>query len=265
MAPHTGLRGYQARVLRSLHWNIARHPGETFTVMFPRQAGKNEVSSALVAGLLRSNADCGGSVVVCAPTLSPQATISFERTASRLRAHSRRLGLAFAADGNTLRCGAASAVFLSGSPLASVAGHTASLLLIGDEAQDLDADWFNRQFRPMTASTGAATVLFGTPWDGASLLERHAAANRARDAARQPVHPWHNEVGWREVDRYLPAYGRFVEQERERLGADHPIFLSQYEMVAARAEDRLLSAAHLWSLEGAFGPLDGPLPGERYA
>ena len=69
---HTGtLRGYQARILFSLLWNIRDSPGETFTVMLPRQAGKNEVSAALVSNLLVSRQAEGGSIVVCAPTLYP--------------------------------------------------------------------------------------------------------------------------------------------------------------------------------------------------
>ena len=264
----SGLRRYQARILLSLGWNIRDFPGETFTVMLPRQAGKNEVSAALVAGLLVSHQQRGGSIVVCAPTLYPQAGISFERTAARLRAAATRHGWRFSVEGHTLRLGEASAVFLSGSPTANVAGHTASILLIGDEAQDLEEDWFNRQFRPMTASTGAPTVLFGTPWQGDSLIEKAVAANRKHDAEatdpRAAFHPWHNQAGWEEVARALPEYGRYVRQERERLGAGHPIFQSQYELVAAQAERRLFSAAQVWSLEGAFGPLDAPVAGERY-
>ncbi|MGE3074674.1 MAG: hypothetical protein AB7N24_00980 [Dehalococcoidia bacterium] len=265
MAFEYGLRTYQAEVLLALLGNIADFPGETFTVMFPRQAGKNEVSAALVSALLLDNAARGGSIIVCAPTLHPQATISFQRTADRLRTIDRRLRIGFATEGNTIRVGDASATFLSGSPEANVAGHTASLLLIGDEAQDLDEDWFNRQFRPMAASTGAPTVLFGTPWQGDSLIEHAIAKNVARDLDAAPGLPgWHQQVDWQRVARYLPAYGTFVEQERARLGATHPIFLSQYELTTVEAEGRLLRPGALWALEGAFGPLGSPVAGERY-
>ncbi|MGE0601786.1 MAG: hypothetical protein AB7J35_19805 [Dehalococcoidia bacterium] len=265
MAFEHAMRKYQARVLLSLLHNIAAFPGETFTVMFPRQAGKNEVSAALVSALLLANAASGGSIIVCAPTLHPQATISFQRTTGRLRIIDRRIGIGLAVEGNTIRVGAASATFLSGSPEANVAGHTASLLLIGDEAQDLDEDWFNRQFRPMAASTGAPTVLFGTPWQGDSLLEHAVARNQAHDAGLPPSTPaWHQQVSWQQVAHHLPAYGKFVEQERDRLGPNHPIFLSQYELTTVEAEGRLLRANALWSLEGPFGPLESPVAGERY-
>ena len=144
------------------------------TVMFPRQAGKNEVSAALVAALLAGRVDLGGTIILCAPTLTPQALISFERTKRYLAAMDGMGAWPVSIEGATLRIGHASAMFLSASPAAHVAGHTASIALIADEAQDIDADWFNRQFRPMAASTGAPTVLFGTPWDGRTLLERAA-------------------------------------------------------------------------------------------
>ncbi len=270
MQMFSGLRSYQKETVLGLEYSLLETPGNTFTVMYPRQAGKNEVSAAVVTGQLIAHADCGGSIVVCAPTLYPQASLSFERTARRLKrlAAAEKVDVEFAA--NVMRCGDATATFLSASPAASVAGHTASLLLIGDEAQDIDAGWFDRQFRPMTSSTGASTILFGTPWQGDSLLERAVAANRIRDDgeyARDPRWhlPWHHQYSWQEVARFNPPYGRFIEQERARLGSQHPIFLSQYELVAAAAERRLLTAEQLWSLEGAFEPLDAPLPGERYS
>jgi hypothetical protein len=151
--------------------------------MFPRQSGKNEISGWLVASLLIQNQLAGGCVIVAAPTLHPQGHLSFERTLSHLRRWADVSGGRVSVDGSTIRYGEAWATFLSGHPEANVAGHTASLLLIGDEAQDLDEDWFNRQFRPMAASTGASTVLFGTPWHGDSLLEKAVERNRKRDAA----------------------------------------------------------------------------------
>ena len=267
----TALRSYQVQTLRGLLRGIARERGETFTVMFPRQAGKNEVAAVLVTSLLRNNAAHGGTVVICAPTLHPQGMISFDRTRRLLAAMdhlaepSRRLSV----DGATIRLGSASAVFLSASPAAHVAGHTASLALIGDEAQDIDADWFNRQFRPMAASTGAPTVLFGTPWNGHTLLETTVAANRARDAAAEPwlggTPRYHLEVDWRTVAASRPRYGDYVRAERRRLGANHPLFLTQYELIAAEGAGGLLSPVQLARIEGEHARLRAPLAGERYA
>ena len=260
------LRGYQSRVLRGLLDALAAGPAVPLTVMMPRQSGKNEIAAALVAFLLRAHAREGGTVVVCAPTLDPQARISADRIRAALAATDALLPPAghSRSRGDTIAVGRARAVLLSANPQASVAGHTASIALIADEAQDLDGDWFNRQFRPMAASTGAPTVLFGTAWDGRTLLERAAAANRARDAAhpRGPHH--HHQASWREVAAALPAYGAYVEAERERLGASHPLFLSQYELVPGEVAGRLLTRDALAALEGGHDPLDAPQPGERY-
>ncbi|MGH2633204.1 MAG: hypothetical protein ACRDG3_07325, partial [Tepidiformaceae bacterium] len=124
-------------------------------MMFPRQSGKNEVSAVLIAHLLRAHASSGGSLIVCAPTFHPQAAISFERARHILGATQVLLpeGGRTVAAVPTIDVGRARAVFLSASPEAHVAGHTASSCLIADEAQALDADWFNRQVRPMAAST----------------------------------------------------------------------------------------------------------------
>ncbi|MGI8925814.1 MAG: hypothetical protein ACR2HN_04110 [Tepidiformaceae bacterium] len=271
MRPLSGLRAYQARTLWSLLRGVTRYRGVTFTVMFPRQAGKNQVQAALVALLLRANARSGGSVVVCAPSYRPQALISVERLLGLLEAAAPlsppggqpHLG------GNTISVGRASAIFLSASPEAHVAGHTASIALIADEAQEIEAAWFDRQFRPMAAATGAPTVLFGTPWDGRTMLEVAVQANRERDSARgartlREFTPFHHEVSWSEVAATRPAYGAYVRAERERLGASHPLYLSQYELVASADAGRLLSAGQLALIEGTHARLRAPAAGERY-
>lgn len=265
------LRDYQARTLLSLRRGMATNPGATFTVMFPRQAGKNEVAAVLVAGLLRENAARGGTVVVCAPTMTPQGAISFDR-AKRLLAASEHVlpeGGRTVFEGANIRVGRASAIYLSASPAAHVAGHTASLALIADEAQDIEADWFNRQFRPMAASTGAPTVLFGTPWDGHTLLEEVADANRRRDAKQRGqryLHfdPFHHEVRWQEVADSNPRYGDYVRSERARLGANHPLYITQYELLPAQGAGGMFSVAQLARLDSEYPRLRAALPGERY-
>ena len=260
------LRAYQARVLRGLLLAVAASPAAPLTVLMPRQSGKNEIAAALVACLLRANAHEGGTVVVCAPTLDPQARISADRIRATLAATDPLVPAAgqSRSRGDTVSVGRARAVLLSASPQASVAGHTASIALIADEAQDIDEDWFNRQFRPMAASTGAPTVLFGTAWNGRTLLERAVDANRARDADSPHGTRRHHQASWREAAAVLPAYGAYVESERERLGATHPLFLSQYELVPGEVAGRLLTRDLLAALERGHDPLSAPEPGERY-
>ncbi|MYK25670.1 MAG: hypothetical protein F4052_01765 [Dehalococcoidia bacterium] len=232
----------------------------------PRQSGKNEIAAALVACLLRANAHEGGTVVVCAPTLDPQARISAGRIRAALAATDPLVPAVgrSRSRGDTVAVGRAQAVLLSANPQASVAGHTASIALIADEAQDIEEDWFNRQFRPMAASTGAPTVLLGTAWNGRTLLERAAEANRTLDAATPHGPRRHHQASWREVAAVLPAYGAYIEAERDRLGATHPLFLSQYELVPGEVAGRLLTSDLLAALDGDHDPLSTPGPGERY-
>jgi len=260
------LRAYQARVLRGLLQAVAARPAAPLTVLMPRQSGKNEIAAALVACLLRANAHEGGTVVVCAPTLDPQARISADRIRAALAATDPLVPAAgqSRSRGDTVAVGRARAVLLSANPQASVAGHTASIALIADEAQDIEEPWFNRQFRPMAASTGAPTVLFGTAWNGRTLIERAVEANRAIDAASPHRPRRHHEASWREVAAVLPAYGAYVEAERERLGATHPLFLSQYELVPGEVAGRLLTPDLLAALEGGHDPLSAPEPAGRY-
>ncbi|MGD9933925.1 MAG: hypothetical protein AB7T37_09405 [Dehalococcoidia bacterium] len=261
------LRAYQARTFLALARGVESRPGATFTVLFPRQAGKNEVSATLVAFLLLANAARGGTVVVCAPTLHPQGAISHARTVRTL-SNLRHLLPAIARPRvaeQSIRIGNASATFLSASPEAHVAGHTASLALIADEAQEIDADWFDRQFRPMAASTGAPAVLFGTPWDGETLLDRAVARNRELDAKARPGEPrLHREVHWPEVAAANPAYGDYVREERSRLGARHPLFLTQYGLQTVADAGRLFSAEDLEALEGSHPREEAPTDGARY-
>ncbi len=265
IAPAPFLRAYQSRTLLALLRGVDACRGATFTVMFPRQAGKNQVAAALVACLLWTNAARGGSIVVCAPAFRPQARISIDRTWQALTALAPFAppGVQARLAGNCISLGRARAIFLSAAMGAHVAGHTASLALIADEAQEVDAAWFDRQFRPMAASTGAPTILFGTAWDGTTLLERAAAANRERDALGPAVRH-HHEVGWREVAMTLPAYGDYVRFERDRLGPNHPLYLSQYELIASDAAGRLFSPGQLAMIDGSHRHEHAPRPGERY-
>ncbi len=255
------LRAYQRRVFHPLCRGLLHARHEQFTLLMPRQSGKNQLAAAIVTALLLAHARRGGSIIACAPTFRPQAAISLERTRAVLEPLARRARLQPRIEETRIRCGNAEVTFLSASGHARVAGHTASIALLADEAQDIDPDWFDRQFRPMAASTGAPALLFGTPWDGESLLERAIAANAGRTAAGVPLH---YTVTWQEVAREVPIYGDYVERERQRLGAQNPLYLSQYELIASRAAASLLSDEALARIAGSHTLLEGPRAGERY-
>ena len=213
------LRPYQAAVARAILRRVVGGEGGSISVEIARQGGKNELSAQLELAVLLTHADAGGSLVKCAPTLD-QARISLERL--RRRAAEAGLGDAVRASGGTVRCGNARALFLSAERGANVVGHTADLLLEVDEAQDVQPEKFDRGFRPMAASTNAPVVFYGTPWGARSLLEQAKATHRA--AERRCGRRRHFRYDWKRVAAHAPAYGRYVEAERERLGEQHPLF-----------------------------------------
>ena len=131
-----------------------------------------------------------------------------------------------------------------------------------DEAQDVSPEKFDREFRPMAATAGATTVYYGTPWDDSTLLARAAETNlelERRDAVRR-----HFQADWTEVARLNPAYGRYVEAERERLGEDHPLFRTQYALKPVAGGGWLFSGSQRAQLQGTHLRQHASASGETY-
>jgi hypothetical protein len=264
MAAVTGsppLRPYQREVAEAVIDSVVRRRGLTFSVEIARQGGKNELSARIERHLLARYHDRDVTAIKAAPTFQPQCLISLRRLWERLR--DAGLGeQAIRQNSNCIRLGRARQLFLSAEPSANVVGHTADLLLEIDEAQDVDVEKFDKELRPMAAASGATTVFYGTAWDDNGLLERarqtHVAAER-RDGTRR-----HFEFDWQVVAAESATYRRFVEGERERLGADHPLFLTQYCLRPLPGAGRLLGPNQLTLLRGAHAALDGPVTGETY-
>jgi hypothetical protein len=163
---------------------------------------------------------------------------------------------------NAVALGDARFVFLSAEAGANVVGHTASLLLEVDEAQAVDADKFDREFRPMTATSNATTVMYGTAWDERTLLERakqHNLELERRDGVRR-----HFSYDWQMVARYMPSYAAHVEHARATLGETHPTFLTQYCLKTIAGAGRWLSASQRAQLAGAHERRSQPAEGESY-
>ncbi|MDE3095676.1 MAG: hypothetical protein KGK07_06720 [Chloroflexota bacterium] len=254
------LRAYQCEAGRAVLESVFQRRGRSISVQIARQGGKNELS-AQVELLLLTAAGHAGDMIKCAPTLHPQLQVSRRRLWTRIG----QAGLRNVArlEPDAVRLGGARVLFLSAGAQSNVVGHTAGLLLEIDEAQDVDAGKFDREFRPMAAATDATTVYYGTPWDEGTLLERAKQAHL--DAERRDGIRRHFEYDWQAVAACNPAYARFVEGERERLGATHPIFLTQYCLKLIAGGGRLLTAAQRAQLSGAHERLARPAAGEVYA
>ena len=254
------LRPYQIAAARAVFASVRGGLGHSITVEIARQGGKNELSAQIELFLLASSQRRGGDAVKCAPTFRPQLAVSMRRLWNTI-AWSGLAGCA-TREPNAISMGGARVLFLSAEAGSNVVGHTASLLLEVDEAQDVDIDKFDREFRPMAATTNATTVYYGTAWDDRTLLERAKQANleaERRDGVRR-----HFEYDWRAVAAHNPSYARFVESERRRLGATHPLFLTQYELKPIAGGGRLLSPAQLAQLSGTHARQHSPDASEAY-
>jgi len=255
-----GLRSYQREAGRAVVDSVVNGRGLSFTVVMARQAGKNELSAQVELFLLAKNAQRSLDGIKCAPTFRPQAQISLRRLWRRI-AESGLEPLAAREDGHAVRFGRARQVFLSAEPSASVVGHTASLLLEVDEAQDVEREKFDREFRPMAAPANATTVYYGTPWDDTTLLERAVQSNLERqrkDGVRR-----HFQFDWEAVAELNPNYARYVEGERERLGESHPLFQTQYALKTVSG-GRLFGAGQRAQLRGRQPRLSAAAGGESY-
>jgi hypothetical protein len=259
--PMPKLRPYQAEPLRAILDSVRNKRGLNFSVMMSRQAGKNELSAQLEVLLLTLNWASGGNIIKASPTFKPQTINSMQRLKERLD-QAGYSGHHHTSFGYQVWFGKAAILFYSAEPSANVVGATAHLLIEIDESQDVDPEKFNKDFKPMGATTNATTVHYGTAWTDDCLLEQNRQLNielERRDGIRR-----HFEYDWQQVARYNDKYRQYVEAERERLGADHPLFTSQYELKPLAGSGRLFSPAQLDQLHGDHPRQTAPSPGRIY-
>ncbi len=141
-------------------------------------------------------------------------------------------------------------------------GHTASLLLIGNEAQDIDPAVWDSRFLPMTASTNAPTLYLGTPWRSDSLLARQRLAAEREEQADGTPHIF--RVDWQRVAEELPAYRDHVQQRAAQLGWQHPFIRTEYQLIELGDGGGMFDAHRVGQMHGSHarfigGPPD-PLP-----
>jgi hypothetical protein len=220
---------------------------ETIVVEMSRQSGKNETSAQLEALLLARLGGRGGAMVKCAPTWKPQIVNSKLRLEQRSAMVCERLPFLTYRPraGYMMECGRASLTFLSAALHSSVVGATASLLMEVDEAQDVDKAKFDKDFSPMRASTGAPVVFYGTAWTDSTLLER-AKRDVLDGRAAGAVY----RVPWDVAAESNPAYGAYVEGEIRRLGKDHPLIRTQYDLIPLASGGYMLAPQVLSLMAG---------------
>ena len=241
------LRSYQLEVARAIVDSIVENRGLTLSVEIARQGGKNELSAHLEILLLTMYMAKGGSSVKCSPTFKPQTIISMTRLKERLGDFGFD-GIWTAEMGYCIKLGSARQIFLSAEESSSVVGHTADILMEIDESQDVNKDKYTKEFRPMASAHNTTTVHYGTTWNDSTLLEEIKQANL--ELERNDDIKRHFRYDWQEVARHNPAYLSFVENERQRLGEEHPLFRTQYALLPVRGGGGFLTAQQLIQMRG---------------
>ncbi len=249
------LRPYQLAPARAILESILHRRGLTFAVLFARQMGKNELSAALETYLLTLYQQRGGSLVKAAPSFKPQVVNSMLRLDSMLDRCPITRGKWRTRFGYIRELGEARILFFSADPNSNIVGATANIALEVDEAQDVETEKYTKDLRPMGSTGNATTIMWGTSWDGATLLEQTAAS---LPPAQRFTYDWTHGAAAN------PLYGRYVEAERERLGESHPLFQTQYLLRPVSGAGRLFSEAHLAQLAGEHPRLARPLLGDIY-
>jgi len=255
------LRRYQREVALAILDSVFGRKGLTFSVEIARQGGKNELSAQLELLLLTLYMAEPQNLVKCSPTFKPQTVISLIRLKDRLN-DAGFDGIWVAELGYIVRLGNARAIFLSADESAHVVGNTAHILLEIDESQDVSKEKYTKEFKPMGATTNVTTVHYGTTWDDSTLLEEVKQTNlelERRDGIKR-----HFRYDWQEVSKYNPDYLAYVEGERQRLGENHPLFLTQYCLLPIHGGGGYLSPQQRAQLNGEHPRRHYPDPSQVY-
>lgn len=233
-------RGQDPKPLNPLQVHVARTveelmfdgSGDTLTIRLPRQSGKNEISGQIHERHLLRCAGTGGCIVRAAPSFRPQLINSKRRLDKIARADplfdfgSLRWREGYIAEYGAHDQPGSEIHFLSADEQARPEGATADVLLDLDEAHKVDPFVFGERFEPMTASTNAPKVMWGVAGCKDDLLYQEMQRNLELGLTHRVIN-----VPARVVSEFNEIYRMHYEGRIKRLGADHPIVLTQYDLV----------------------------------
>ncbi|HOW91610.1 MAG TPA: hypothetical protein PK883_04765, partial [Anaerolineaceae bacterium] len=257
------LRNYQHGVLNAIFDSVLNQRGLSFVVIFPRQSGKNELQAQLETYLLTLFSNLPVEMIKVSPTLEPQALNAMRRLERTVKRNTLTRRIWVKESGSIYRVGEARITFLSAAPESNIVGATASALLEVDEAQDVLCVKYEKDVAPMTASTNATRVFWGTSWTSRTLLAqqlRRAAAEEKRDGIRRVF-----RLTADDVSAEVSAYRRHVEETVERLGRAHPTVRTQYFSEEVDGAGGLFPPDRLARLRSNETAETSPLEGSTYA
>src|SRR5574340_55215 len=237
------LRPYQLEAANAVLDSVFNDLGETFVWKFARQGGKDETLAAMYQYLMTVFAHRDISLVAAAPTMLPQSDLSIRRLEARLTSHLALQREWKRLSRNGFRIRNARTIFLSAQSHASVVGATAWPLLVLNEAQDILPHIYDKRFAPMAAANNATRLFSGTAWTRDSLLAREERSLRLKESpdGKRRV----SVVAGHEISRVPEPFGKFLDGEIARLGANHPIVVSQYLCREIDAQSGMFNDARL--------------------
>lgn len=274
---------YQIAIADAILFSCLQGLGWQFVVMISRQAGKNEISAFIQQYLLLHGWYFGipTSGVKFAPVYKPQVQASMDRLEGAPTLDSGGLagsiltkGRFRKSDGYKYHIGpprdANKWAFLSINPNANVASQTAFTLLEGDEAQDIDADKWNRDAAPMVNFKNATTVLWGVAWTKESFIYQGLQQAYSMEERLEA------ELGYRpklvfkiSADEVVKsgneAYAKAYKNQVARLGKDHIAIKTQYDLEFVDAIGKFFSAENIARIyANVFRMRVGPEKGKVY-
>jgi hypothetical protein len=257
------LRPYQAAAVEAVISSIYHRRGMEFVWIFPRQSGKDEAIASMLTYLLMYYMDKSGEMVVINPTFKPQTETSMRRLETRLRTNVLTRGIWKRKSGYIYTMHQCLCTYMSADPAAHVVGATANLLLVINEAQDIQPFKFDKDLSPMVASTNATRLFSGTRWTSNTLLEREliAAQDQEKKDGRQRVFFFTAE----DVRVHVPAYGRHVDGVVAKLGRQHPLVKTQYFSETIDAQAGMFPPGRQALMHGSHPERLEPEPGKLYA
>jgi hypothetical protein len=115
----------------------------------------------------------------------------------------------------------------------------------------------------MAASTNATTLFLGTVWTSNTLLARqmkHLRGLEAQDGYQRVF-----LVDWREVSKYVPAYGERVRARIEQFGENHPFIQTEYFLKELDGDGGLFGPDRRALMAGSHARVAAAAPGKVYA
>jgi hypothetical protein len=241
------LRPYQRSLAYRLIESLIVNDAEEITALWARQSGKSETLATVLAGCmvvlpklaitfpLLERFKRGLWVGVFAP-VDEQAEIVFGRIVQRLTSDRAYEILSDPEidekpEGKSKIIRLRSGSFCrrqTASPRAKIEGSSYHIIVV-DEAQDADDQVVRKSIHPMLAANAGTMCKIGTT--GYTKGDFYKAINlNKRRSTRKRARLNHYEYDYKVVSKYNPAYAKFIQKEKLRLGEDSEEFQMSYAL-----------------------------------